>query len=211
MSAQILMMVRNSTGFTLMILLLLLVFSIVSLAIFVERILFYKKLKRELASFCKLYETSEDPADFVRKLRYEVFSHIPFVSDPFKSVKIADITHTKKKLKKQLEIGVNNAIESLYAKMEYLSMITSIAPFLGLLGTVWGIMMSFMEIGVTGEASLAVVAPGIAEALITTIAGLVVAIPASLFFGYFNRQAKKSEAEIINTFNVLEGSVVDVD
>ena len=77
-----------------------------------------------------------------------------------------------------------------------LAMISSIAPFLGLLGTVWGIMNSFFEIGNQGSASLPVVAPGIAEALITTIVGLAVAIPALFFFNYFNHQAEKAENEM---------------
>jgi biopolymer transport protein TolQ len=71
-------------------------------------------------------------------------------------------------------------------------MISSIAPFLGLLGTVWGIMNSFYEIGSQGSASLPVVAPGIAEALITTIVGLGVAIPALFFYNYCNHKAERA-------------------
>jgi len=78
----------------------------------------------------------------------------------------------------------------------FLAMISSIAPFLGLLGTVWGIMNSFFEIGNQGSASLPVVAPGIAEALITTIVGLAVAIPSLFFYNYFNHQAEKIENQM---------------
>jgi biopolymer transport protein TolQ len=77
-----------------------------------------------------------------------------------------------------------------------LAMISSIAPFLGLLGTVWGIMNSFYEIGNQGSASLPVVAPGIAEALITTIVGLAVAIPALFFYNYFNNRSEQMEVEM---------------
>ena len=77
-----------------------------------------------------------------------------------------------------------------------LAMISSIAPFLGLLGTVWGIMNSFYEIGNQGSASLPVVAPGIAEALITTIVGLAVAIPALFFYNYFNNRTEQIENEM---------------
>jgi biopolymer transport protein TolQ len=73
-----------------------------------------------------------------------------------------------------------------------LAMISSVAPFLGLLGTVWGIMNSFYEIGSQGSASLPVVAPGIAEALITTIVGLAVAIPALFFYNYCNHKAERA-------------------
>lgn len=77
-----------------------------------------------------------------------------------------------------------------------LAMMSSIAPFLGLLGTVWGIMNSFYEIGNQGSASLPVVAPGIAEALITTIVGLTVAIPALFFFNYFNNRSEQIENDM---------------
>jgi biopolymer transport protein TolQ len=73
-----------------------------------------------------------------------------------------------------------------------LAMISSVAPFLGLLGTVWGIMNSFYEIGSQGSASLPVVAPGIASALITTIVGLAVAIPALFFYNYCNHKAERA-------------------
>lgn len=78
----------------------------------------------------------------------------------------------------------------------FLAMMSSIAPFLGLLGTVWGIMNAFFNIGNQGSASLPVVAPGIAEALITTIIGLAVAIPALFFFNYCNHQIERIENEM---------------
>ena len=77
-----------------------------------------------------------------------------------------------------------------------LAMISSIAPFLGLLGTVWGIMNAFYEIGRQGSASLPVVAPGIAESLITTIVGLAVAIPALFFYNYCNNKAERAADEM---------------
>lgn len=84
-----------------------------------------------------------------------------------------------------------------------LAMISSIAPFMGLLGTVWGIMNSFYEIGNQGSASLPVVAPGIAEALITTVVGLAVAIPALFFYNYFNHRAERIENEMDEFKDVL--------
>jgi len=69
------------------------------------------------------------------------------------------------------------------------------SPFIGLFGTVWGIMTSFRSIGMKGSASLAVVAPGIAEALIATAAGLAAAIPAVVAFNYFNRRIRAFQIE----------------
>ena len=77
-----------------------------------------------------------------------------------------------------------------------LAISSSVCPFLGLLGTVWGIMDSFYEIGNQGSASLPVVAPGIAEALVVTLVGLAVAIPAVLFYNYFVHQVDRVENEM---------------
>ncbi|HSR37267.1 MAG TPA: protein TolQ [Desulfurivibrionaceae bacterium] len=75
-------------------------------------------------------------------------------------------------------------ISRLGLSLPFLATTGSTAPFIGLFGTVWGIMTSFREIGLRGSASLAVVAPGVSEALIVTAAGLVVAIPAVVFYNY---------------------------
>ena len=77
-------------------------------------------------------------------------------------------------------------------------MCANLAPFFGLLGTVWGIMTAFFEIGQHGSADLAVVAPGIAMALITTVAGLVVAIPASGSYNYFVSRTGENEIAYYN-------------
>jgi biopolymer transport protein TolQ len=85
-------------------------------------------------------------------------------------------------------------------------------PFIGLFGTVWGIMNSFHGIGLRGSASLAVVAPGISEALIATAAGLAVAIPAVIAFNYFMQKIRFIESEL-NSFsadflNILERDIL---
>lgn len=82
--------------------------------------------------------------------------------------------------------------------LSFLALTSSLAPFLGLLGTVWGIMTSFFEIGAQGSAELSVVAPGIAAALVTTIAGLVVAIPASAAYNIFVTRNNKNEVYYYN-------------
>ncbi len=95
---------------------------------------------------------------------------------------------------------LNSAASAVASRLDqgvFLLAITgSIAPFLGLLGTVWGIMNSFYEIGNQGSASLPVVAPGIAEALITTIIGLAVAIPSVFFYNIFVHRASRIEDEL---------------
>jgi len=95
-----------------------------------------------------------------------------------------------------LESAFMGLVSSFDKGVFFLAMMSSIAPFLGLLGTVWGIMNAFFDIGNQGSASLPVVAPGIAEALITTIMGLLVAIPALYFYNYFNHKIEHIENDM---------------
>ena len=100
-------------------------------------------------------------------------------------------------VKKEMEIVINKELTGLENGLNFLASVGSTAPFIGLFGTVWGIMNSFTAIGISQNTSLAVVAPGIAEALFATALGLVAAIPAVLFFNKFNKML-----EILN--NKLE-------
>ena len=74
--------------------------------------------------------------------------------------------------------------------MSFLATTATVTPFIGLFGTVWGIMNAFEAIGKTGSANLAMVAPGISEALITTAAGLAAAIPAAVFFNFYQSRIR---------------------
>lgn len=95
--------------------------------------------------------------------------------------------------------------------LTFLATVASGAPFIGLFGTVWGIMNSFAEIGKTGSASLAVVAPGISEALIATAVGLLAAIPAAWFYNYLQRAIDEEDATLLafrlELLNLLEAFV----
>ncbi len=84
----------------------------------------------------------------------------------------------------------------LERRVTFLATTASITPFIGLFGTVWGIMDSFQRIGIAGSSSLAVVAPGIAHALIATAAGLFAAIPAVYFYNHFTNKVKRFSAEM---------------
>jgi biopolymer transport protein TolQ len=94
-------------------------------------------------------------------------------------------------------------VQLLTRSLSFLATCGNTAPFIGLFGTVWGIMTSFHQIGVKGSASLATVAPGIAEALIATAAGLAAAIPAVMAYNYFLGRVRRLEAE-------LEGFAADL-
>ena len=94
-----------------------------------------------------------------------------------------------------IERALNRAhlieMDELEKYVDWLASTASAAPFVGLFGTVWGIMSSFQNIGATGSASLAIVAPGISEALIATAVGLAAAIPAAVAYNYFLNKINK--------------------
>ena len=95
-------------------------------------------------------------------------------------------------------LGRATIAESLHLEKQinWLATTASAAPFIGLFGTIWGIMNSFHQIGVTGAASLAVVAPGISEALFTTAAGIGAAVPAVIAYNYFVTQIRRLSADM---------------
>lgn len=101
--------------------------------------------------------------------------------------------------------AIIDSLATFERNLVVLSTATTVSPFLGLLGTCWGIMVSFINIGRQGSANLAVVAPGIAEALIVTIAGLATAIPALVFFNMLTNRVRSLENEM-ETFAI---TVVD--
>ncbi len=96
-------------------------------------------------------------------------------------------------LQRALNKAIDQEVSALEDRLTVLATIGSTGPFIGLFGTVWGIMSSFQQIGVTGTANLAVVAPGISEALIATAIGLAAAIPAVVFYNHFLTLLKKQE------------------
>jgi biopolymer transport protein TolQ len=101
------------------------------------------------------------------------------------------------RIDKVMEVSISREIERLERRLLVLATVGSAGPFVGLFGTVWGIMTSFQSIAASKNTSLAVVAPGIAEALFATAIGLVAAIPATIFYNKFasevNKQAQRLE------------------
>jgi biopolymer transport protein TolQ len=103
-----------------------------------------------------------------------------------------------KRIEKVMDVQIQKEMGSLEARLLFLATIGSAAPFIGLFGTVYGIMVSFQGIANSGNTSLAVVAPGIAEALFATAIGLVAAIPATIFYNMFAADASKVATRLEN-------------
>ena len=97
-----------------------------------------------------------------------------------------------------LEVGIEKQMSKIDKGFTFLATVGSTAPFIGLFGTVWGIMNSFQSIAISRNTSLAIVAPGIAEALFATALGLLAAIPAVIAYNKFNADSKKYSQKLEN-------------
>lgn len=100
------------------------------------------------------------------------------------------------RLERAMRTAMRSELKRLESGLPFLATLGSAAPFIGLFGTVWGIMTSFHDIGLRGSASLAVVAPGISEALVATAAGLAVAIPAVIFYNFYSNRVIEFDSNI---------------
>ncbi|MEZ5354763.1 MAG: MotA/TolQ/ExbB proton channel family protein [Bryobacteraceae bacterium] len=116
-------------------------------------------------------------------------------------------------IERALQLGVSEEMTKLERNMNWLATTASISPFVGLFGTVWGIIDAFTGLGAAGSASLRAVAPGIAEALIATALGLGAAIPAAVAYNYFTHQLREMGSRMddfsLEFINLAERSLPD--
>jgi biopolymer transport protein TolQ len=106
------------------------------------------------------------------------------------------VIHNKIALERTLQIGMSEETSRLEQSMTWLATIATVSPFIGLFGTVLGIIDAFQQLAVAGSTSMQTVAPGIAQALITTAVGLFAAIPAAMFYNYFGNAVKEMGARM---------------
>jgi biopolymer transport protein TolQ len=117
------------------------------------------------------------------------------------------------RVEKVMDVTISREMERLERRLLFLATVGSTAPFIGLFGTVWGIMASFQAIAVSKNTSLAVVAPGIAEALFATAIGLVAAIPAVIFYNKFSADASRLNQRLeafADEFSAIVSRQIDV-
>jgi biopolymer transport protein TolQ len=107
-------------------------------------------------------------------------------------------TNLNERMASILEVNIEKQITKLDKGFTFLATVGSTAPFIGLFGTVWGIMNSFQSIAISRNTSLAIVAPGIAEALFATALGLLAAIPAVVAYNKYNNDSKKYSQKLEN-------------
>lgn len=170
------------------VLLILLFFSVVSWAIILFKYRYLSTAEKENASFYSSFRKVRDAAGLFAIAKKYLISPM---SNVFKAV----YTDTELKDAEDIRRSIKRYEALEGAKLErhlgFLATTGSTTPFIGLFGTVWGIMNSFSGIGSAGAASLAVVAPGIAEALIATAMGLLAAIPAVIAYNYFMSRTRR--------------------
>jgi biopolymer transport protein TolQ len=199
---SILGMIVDAGGVVQLVLLLLLLFSIASWAIILLKYRELGKVKKENDQFLDLFMKKNKLSDLIaeaRKFKYSTVAEVFRVgyAELAKATKAVKPSGADDALSPQSEDGMivflerslGRACSAEASKMEkalgFLATTGNTCPFIGLFGTVWGIMDTFKGIGARGSATLAVVAPGISEALIATAAGLAAAIPAVIFYNYF--------------------------
>jgi biopolymer transport protein TolQ len=170
------------------VLLILLFFSIFSWAIIFYKQRYFSKSNRESEHFLRSYRTNKNTADLYKMTKNLQMSPIANV---FKSVYTDETSRDKNEVKRILRRYETLESVKLEKYLNFLATTGSSTPFIGLFGTVWGIMNAFQGIGSAGSASLAIVAPGIAEALIATAVGLAAAIPAVIAYNYYLSTARK--------------------
>ena len=202
-----------------LVMLLLFIFSLASWAIVFMKARLFKKVTADSQDFLEAFWTSGKLSEaYDTAQEYEYSPEAAVFSSGFTELEKINKIRSRREgkdganlqetldmqmatmdnLKRALRKAESQKMAELGRSLSFLATTGSAAPFIGLFGTVWGIMASFHEIGKQGSASLAVVAPGISEALVVTAAGLAVAIPAVIFYNYYASKLSDIDAEMQN-------------
>jgi biopolymer transport protein TolQ len=223
--------ISNASMMVKFVLLLLLFFSVMSWSIIIIKIRYIRKAfkesdifidyfwkSRDLAgAFTKAKQLSGSPVARIFRIGYAELrklnpsgkpgdESVPDESNPSLRQGFSGTDNVKRSLRR----AINTEMTRINQMVPFLATTGNTTPFIGLFGTVWGIMNSFHGIGQRGSASLAVVAPGISEALVATAAGLAVAIPAVIAFNHFMQKIRVIETEL-HSFSADFLNILDRD
>lgn len=174
-------------------------FSIVSWAIIGEKLLLLRRIRRESEEFLSVFEHTADLSAARRTYTgsygtplYRLFQ----MGYRWREGRSSSPGEDEETLRNALDLAASTELSNIERRLSFLATTASVSPFFGLLGTVWGVMRSFISIGERGSASIGVVAPGIAEALITTVVGLGAAIPAVIAYNYLVGRTERVRTEM---------------
>ena len=182
------------------VIIILIACSIYSWAIIIEKIKLFKKINISSEEFEEKFWKSRSAEAFFKDIPRNVEDPMALVfkASMEAALKTRSKSQLNEKLSNMLEINIEKQMEKIEKSYTFLATVGSTAPFIGLFGTVWGIMNSFQSIAISRNTSLAIVAPGIAEALFATALGLLAAIPAVVAYNKFNNDAKKYSQKLEN-------------
>ena len=174
--------------------------SIYSWAVIIEKFRLFKKINLESEEFEEKFWKSKSAESFYNSLPADVENPTALLfKDTMQSLlKAKSKTNLNERMASILEVNIEKQISKIDKGFTFLATVGSTAPFIGLFGTVWGIMNSFQSIAISRNTSLAIVAPGIAEALFATALGLLAAIPAVVAYNKFNNDSKKYSQRLEN-------------
>ena len=175
------------------VIIILIAASIYSWAIIIEKYRLFKKINLSTEEFETKFWKSKSAETFYNNLPANIDDPM---ANLFKDtmqvvIKSRSKSNLSERLTNILEVNIEKQMNNIEKSYTFLATVGSTAPFIGLFGTVWGIMNSFQSIAISRNTSLAIVAPGIAEALFATALGLLAAIPAVIAFNKFNSDSKK--------------------
>ena len=182
------------------VIILLIACSIYSWAVIIEKIRLFKKINQTTEEFENKFWNSKSAESFYNNLPASTEDPMALVfKDAMQSLlKRKSRTDLNSRMTTMLETGIEKQIAKISKGFTFLATVGSTAPFIGLFGTVWGIMNSFQSIAISRNTSLAIVAPGIAEALFATALGLLAAIPAVVAYNKFNNDTIKYSQKLEN-------------
>ncbi len=223
---SILNLILDSGAVAKSVIIVLLIFSIVSWAIMAERWRYFRRAQAQSRRFLAFFQNQRDcdqvyavaskwpcsPAAVVFREVYQkhesAFSPPGGTEDRSKEIG-QDVVES---VFRDLRLAAHRELARFERRLPILATAGSVCPFLGLFGTVWGVMTAFLDISTQGSTNIVVVAPGIAEALITTIAGLAVAIPAMVAYNYFVQRSRELGLELEDlataVMNILQSRAV---
>ena len=175
------------------VIIILIASSIYSWAVIFEKFKLFKKINKSSEEFEEKFWKSKSAETFYNTLPANLEDPMAKVFKNSMNVllKSKRSSNLNEKMSRMLEINIEQQMVEIEKRYTFLATVGSTAPFIGLFGTVWGIMNSFQSIAISRNTSLAIVAPGIAEALFATALGLLAAIPAVIAYNRFNTDSKK--------------------
>ncbi len=182
------------------VIIILIISSVYSWAVIFEKFKMFKKINKTSEEFEEKFWNSKSAETFYNSLPANIQDPMGLVFQNAMEglLKKKSRSNLSERMTALLETGIEKEMTKIDKGFTFLATVGSTAPFIGLFGTVWGIMNSFQSIAISRNTSLAIVAPGIAEALFATALGLLAAIPAVIAYNKFNTDSKKYSQKLEN-------------